>query len=1021
MINNTLFRPSVLRESRKKFNPEGFDLAAAIKARKAAEAAPPSAEEQARDDALLSPSELAAFSAYPAVELIPGSSLEAVDAVIYAAYKQVFGNAHLMDSEKSPLADSQLRSGQITVMEFVRQLAKSDRYRTLFFESCTNLRSVELNFKHLLGRAPKNSEEVSYHIQILSEKGFAAEIDTYINSEEYYRQFGTTIVPYYRGYETEPGRSLAGFTHAFPLLRGASSSNKSMTPAGNATEPQLQSALLSNKASEIKTLASLPAVEPLIVADEIEVPPTPEELLEKAFQGVAFTPVGRPYGYYKSDDFLETPKELSSWLQEYSARDAASKFPAARESQPVTLPAGASEDAAEVVIRAAYKQVFGNAYLMESQRLVDAEAQLKEGRLSVKGFVRELAKSEIYQALFVEKSSNVRLIELNFKHLLGRAPDSGQEISEHAIRLVENGFEADIDSYIDGVEYNDNFGEDTVPYYVSYATQPAKSGAGYSRIFQVIKGACSSDKSIDASQRSQLQTGLLKPATPVKKENVFNPEGFRLVKALGFEESPPSIATPYFNAFADCEPVECIPGASAQRLSIVIEAAYKQVFGNAYLMESERSPVAESQLRSGQITVMEFVRLLAKSQQYADVFFTPYTNVEAIKLNFKHLLGRAPESAAEISEHVEILANGGFEAEIDSYIDSDEYVQSFGVNIVPYYRGYKSQTGKTLAGFTHSFSLLKGASSSNKSVARDTYLQLDKSLLSNSATEISAFATESDTLDVQNQSAKAYQVAPIRYVSPYGSSIAVTSTASSSVSQYIQPKQSSIYLQTVLTAGKYESLESASPISWMFGSSEQDLSLVISAVYKQVLGNAHIMDSERLTTAESQLRSGKLTIREFVRVVAKSDLYKARFVNNSPRYRSHEVNFKHLLGRAPDNYEETRFHSDMLDGHGYEADIDSYIDSDEYQESFGEDTVPYYRGYKTQSGQSMVGYNNMLRMLPSVSSSDKAIASANKPQLQTQLLPMQAPVAGNYSASSSGGSASSSQPVDLIRQVLGLS
>ena len=174
MINNTLFRPSVLRESRKNFNPEGFDLAAAIKARKAAEDAPPSAEEQAQQDVLLSASELAAFSGYPAVELIPGASREAVDAVIYAAYKQVFGNAHLMDSERSPLADSQLRSGQITVMEFVRQLAKSDRYRTLFFESCTNLRSVELNFKHLLGRAPKNSEEVSYHIQLLSEKGFAA-------------------------------------------------------------------------------------------------------------------------------------------------------------------------------------------------------------------------------------------------------------------------------------------------------------------------------------------------------------------------------------------------------------------------------------------------------------------------------------------------------------------------------------------------------------------------------------------------------------------------------------------------------------------------------------------------------------------------------------------------------------------------------------------------------------------------------------------------------------------------------
>ena len=35
-----------------------------------------------------------------------------------------------MDSEKSPIAESKVRSGEITVLEFVRLLAKSDRYRS---------------------------------------------------------------------------------------------------------------------------------------------------------------------------------------------------------------------------------------------------------------------------------------------------------------------------------------------------------------------------------------------------------------------------------------------------------------------------------------------------------------------------------------------------------------------------------------------------------------------------------------------------------------------------------------------------------------------------------------------------------------------------------------------------------------------------------------------------------------------------------------------------------------------------
>lgn len=1009
MINNTLFRSSVLREARKKFNPEGFDLATALKARKAAEEAEAlsaSQELASQKQIELSDSELTALSTAPVLELVDGDDVEAV---IRAAYKQVFGNAHLMDNERSPQAESKLRSGQITVLEFVRQLAKSDRYRVLFFESCSNLRSIELNFKHLLGRAPESHAEISQHIALLAEGGFNAEIDSYLNSDEYLQRFGTNVVPYYCGYETQSGRRLAAFTHSFQLLKGASSSEKSISTAGNSTAPQLQSALLSDQATVITPLESLPEPVPVVVAPAPEAPPTPEELLEKAFKGVSFTPIGRPEGYYKSSEFLDTPKQLSSWLQESKAFDAASTFPAARKSQPVTL---ASAGDIEVVIRAAYKQVFGNAHLMESQRLLSAESQLKEGKLSVQNFVRELAKSELYFTLFVEKNTNVRLVELNFKHLLGRAPDNAEEISQHIATLVNEGLEAEIDSYVSSEEYNQKFGGDTVPYYVSYETQTGKTVAGYNRIFQLVKDSCSSDRSIDASQRSQLQNDLLTKAVPKwqQQEIVFNPKGFSLAKALGFEYIPPAIATSYTNAFADSQPIELIPGASAQQLDFVIEAAYKQVFGNAHLMQSERSPEIESQLRSGRITVMEFVRQLAKSQRYRDVFFSPYTNLEAIKLNFKHLLGRAPDSAAEIAHHSAILAEGGFDAEIDSYLNSDEYLKVFGTNIVPYYRGYKTQPGKALAAFTHSFSLLKGASSSDKSIARGIYVQLDQALLSDSVTGISALTGDGQETASQGlTSSYAYQAAPIIPVVASASYQSASSSATP-VSDYVPPKQT-IGRWATFSPNQYEALESADPIRMVSGRSDQAIEVVISALYKQVLGNAHVMESERLTTAESQLKSGQLSIREFVRALAKSDLYKALFVDNAPRYRSHELNFKHLLGRAPNNYEETLFHSNMLDTQGYEADIDAYLDSDEYQEAFGEDTVPYYRGYTTQTGQRLLGYANMLEILPSVSTSDKAVSRFNTPQLQAQLLPK---------SSGHDVAAAPNNSNDLIRKALGL-
>jgi len=132
------------------------------------------------------------------------------------------------------------------------------------------------------------------------------------------------------------------------------------------------------------------------------------------------------------------------------------------------------------------------------------------------------------------------------------------------------------------------------------------------------------------------------------------------------------------------------------------------------------------------------------------------------------------------------------------------------------------------------------------------------------------------------------------------------------------------------------------------GRSQEEVETIINAVYRQVLGNAYVMESERATIPESQFKSGEFSVREFVRALAKSDAYRSRFFDTCPRYRFIELNFKHLLGRAPDGLEEMRGHSTILDTEGFEAEIDSYLDSDEYQNAYGENIVPYYRGYKTQ-------------------------------------------------------------------------
>lgn len=59
------------------------------------------------------------------------------------------------------------------------------------------------------------------------------------------------------------------------------------------------------------------------------------------------------------------------------------------------------------------------------------------------------------------------------------------------------------------------------------------------------------------------------------------------------------------------------------------------------------------------------------------------------------------------------------------------------------------------------------------------------------------------------------------------------------------------------------------PIELRPNATEDDLQVVIRAVYRQVLGNVHLMETQRLTSAESLLRNGDITVREFVRQVAK--------------------------------------------------------------------------------------------------------------------------------------------------------
>lgn len=167
--------------------------------------------------------------------------------------------------------------------------------------------------------------------------------------------------------------------------------------------------------------------------------------------------------------------------------------------------------------------------------------------------------------------------------------------------------------------------------------------------------------------------------------------------------------------------------------------------------------------------------------------------------------------------------------------------------------------------------------------------------------------------------------------------------------------------------------------------SKEDAQEAIAAVYRQILGNDYLMKSERLISAESLLADRSISVRDFVRAVAKSELYKAKFFYNNYHPRTIELNFKHLLGRAPYDESEIVTHLDLYQNQGFEADIDSYIDSEEYVQNFGDNIVPFYRGFSTQTGQKTVGFTRMFQLYQGYANSDRVQGNTSSPRLTYDL------------------------------------
>ena len=152
-----------------------------------------------------------------------------------------------------------------------------------------------------------------------------------------------------------------------------------------------------------------------------------------------------------------TPKTQNQRVEGYDVADE-------DDAKQYRLSYAISDTDVTEIIWACYRQIFSEHLILESYRQPFLESQLRNRAISVREFVRGLGKSEVYREQIAELNSNYRIVDLTFKRFLGRASYGKDEQIAWSIVIATKGLHGFIDAVVDSDEYEQNFGDDIVPY-----------------------------------------------------------------------------------------------------------------------------------------------------------------------------------------------------------------------------------------------------------------------------------------------------------------------------------------------------------------------------------------------------------------------------------------------------------------------------------------------------------------------------------------------------------------------------
>ena len=601
-------------------------------------------------------------------------------------------------------------------------------------------------------------------------------------------------------------------------------------------------------------------------------------------------------------------------------------FNAAERRQKYAMKPGLSASEKIDIVKAAYRQIFERditrAY---SQSISYLESQVKNGDISMKEFVRRVGKSPLYRKQFYQPFINSRVIELAFRHFLGRGPSSREELQEYFSIISNGGLPALVDALVDSREYSDYFGEETVPYLrgLGQEAQECRNwgpqqdllnySAPYRKVPQFITLFADYEKPLpdqhpygSGNDPLEIQFGAIFPKetrNPSTRPAPFGKDTKRILIHQGppnkNQNSNPSARGEFPGSLGPkVFRLDQLPGTRGRKsptgtsvkfsessTQAVIKGAYLQVFGRD-VYEGQRLKVAEIKLENGDIPVREFIRVLAKSDLFRSLYWSRLYVTKAIEYIHRRLLGRPTYGRQENNRYFDICAKKGFYALIDALIDSPEYNEAFGEDTVPYER-YLTPGGLALR------SLRVG------SIAEDIV----------------------DTKVEKKETPRFVQLGEV-------TEMRTEPNIQFRINQGVSKQREQTKIFKLENTGEKTALQT-----------------LIRAAYRQVFERdiePYIAQNE-FTALESKLGNGEITVKEFIEGLGSSKLYIKEFYTPYPNTKVIELGTKHFLGRAPKDQVEIRTYNQLLASQGIRGFVSAMVNTTEYLQVFGEDTVPYRR------------------------------------------------------------------------------